>query len=289
MRFTRSPATSAARISRCRSSDCRRSPAVRSCASDCRRRRSRSKKSARFLVGAAERARAGADPGCAIVDSGHARARDLALELPPAPLEAVMSGEVWTPGLRPSRRARARASHDARVRQHAAAGRARGAAFVRADRRRTCRRASRQPRRKRTATGRRATAEARRAQGTRGDRLARARHRHRRCGSRVPDRLDALHQRVPAARRPRRPLGGTESRKAGCFRCPATNSWNAPRCSMRCAAANSIISRCRRARSTSSRNRSTAEVVRAGMAGGCVVRSRAPRVLLPRPRARGVR
>ena len=33
---------------------------------------------------------------CTIVDSGHARNRDLALEVPPAPLEAVMSGEVWT-------------------------------------------------------------------------------------------------------------------------------------------------------------------------------------------------
>jgi ATP-dependent Lhr-like helicase len=46
---------------------------------------------ARFLVGAHA-------PGdsCSIVDSGHARRRDLALELPPAPLEAVMSGEVWT-------------------------------------------------------------------------------------------------------------------------------------------------------------------------------------------------
>ncbi len=32
---------------------------------------------------------------CAIIDSGHTRARDLALELPGAPLEAVMSGEVW--------------------------------------------------------------------------------------------------------------------------------------------------------------------------------------------------
>jgi ATP-dependent helicase Lhr and Lhr-like helicase len=32
---------------------------------------------------------------CAIIDSGHSRARDLALELPGAPLEAVMSGEVW--------------------------------------------------------------------------------------------------------------------------------------------------------------------------------------------------
>jgi ATP-dependent Lhr-like helicase len=33
--------------------------------------------------------------GCAILDTGHVRKRDLALELPEAPLEAVMSGEVW--------------------------------------------------------------------------------------------------------------------------------------------------------------------------------------------------
>jgi ATP-dependent Lhr-like helicase len=45
---------------------------------------------ARFLVGGETVDR------CAIIDSGHARSRDLALELPPAPLEAVMSGEVWT-------------------------------------------------------------------------------------------------------------------------------------------------------------------------------------------------
>ena len=32
---------------------------------------------------------------CAIVDVGHVRDRDLALEVPPAPLEAIMSGEVW--------------------------------------------------------------------------------------------------------------------------------------------------------------------------------------------------
>src|SRR5262249_10034130 len=30
-----------------------------------------------------------------IVDSGHYRARDLQLEVPPCPLEAVMSAEVW--------------------------------------------------------------------------------------------------------------------------------------------------------------------------------------------------
>src|SRR5688572_277281 len=41
---------------------------------------------ARFLVNGRE---------CAIIDSGHIRARDLAIEVPPSPLEAVMSGEVW--------------------------------------------------------------------------------------------------------------------------------------------------------------------------------------------------
>ncbi len=35
------------------------------------------------------------ESSCVIVDSGHVRARDIALELPPSPLEAVMSGEVW--------------------------------------------------------------------------------------------------------------------------------------------------------------------------------------------------
>ena len=55
---------------------------------------------ARFLTGAGAGAGgAGGDAGvatCTIVDGGHVRQRDLALEVPPAPLEAVMSGEVWT-------------------------------------------------------------------------------------------------------------------------------------------------------------------------------------------------
>jgi ATP-dependent Lhr-like helicase len=42
----------------------------------------------RFLVGVGRE--------CTIVDTGHVRKRDLALELPSAPLEAVMSGDVWT-------------------------------------------------------------------------------------------------------------------------------------------------------------------------------------------------
>jgi ATP-dependent Lhr-like helicase len=49
---------------------------------------------ARFLVGS-DVLDANNQPACAIIDSGHTRARDLALELPGAPLEAVMSGEVW--------------------------------------------------------------------------------------------------------------------------------------------------------------------------------------------------
>jgi ATP-dependent helicase Lhr and Lhr-like helicase len=47
---------------------------------------------ARFLVGVAA---PGAPADCVIIDSGHVRARDLALVLPDAPLEAIMSNEVW--------------------------------------------------------------------------------------------------------------------------------------------------------------------------------------------------
>ena len=43
---------------------------------------------ARFLVGAH-------DASCSIVDMGHVRQRDLAIELPRSPLESVMAAEVW--------------------------------------------------------------------------------------------------------------------------------------------------------------------------------------------------
>ena len=42
---------------------------------------------ARYLVGP--------DSRCRIVDAGHHRPRDIAIEIPASPLEAVMSGEVW--------------------------------------------------------------------------------------------------------------------------------------------------------------------------------------------------
>ena len=48
---------------------------------------------ARFLVGSG--AEAGAQPPCEIVDVGHARERDLAIEVPPVPLEALMANDVW--------------------------------------------------------------------------------------------------------------------------------------------------------------------------------------------------
>jgi ATP-dependent Lhr-like helicase len=50
---------------------------------------------ARFLVGT-RAVRTDAEADCTIIDSGHVRVRDLQLEIPAAPLEAVMSGEVWT-------------------------------------------------------------------------------------------------------------------------------------------------------------------------------------------------
>jgi ATP-dependent Lhr-like helicase len=46
---------------------------------------------ARYLIGACREV---AD--CVVVDSGHRRSRDLALEVPPTPLEPVMSGDTWT-------------------------------------------------------------------------------------------------------------------------------------------------------------------------------------------------
>jgi len=59
---------------------------------------------ANFLVGSGARAAkdlfaSGSEaalPTCVVVDTGHVRKRDLAIEVPESPLEAVMSGEVWS-------------------------------------------------------------------------------------------------------------------------------------------------------------------------------------------------
>src|SRR5215210_7035422 len=49
---------------------------------------------ARFLVGT-RNIDSNNTPNCAIIDSGHARKLDIAIEIPESPLQAVMSGEVW--------------------------------------------------------------------------------------------------------------------------------------------------------------------------------------------------
>jgi ATP-dependent Lhr-like helicase len=49
---------------------------------------------AKFLVGAPNLDQTGL-PHCQVIDSGHLRAMDIAIELPDSPLEAVMSTEVW--------------------------------------------------------------------------------------------------------------------------------------------------------------------------------------------------
>jgi ATP-dependent Lhr-like helicase len=46
---------------------------------------------ARFLVGSAD-----AQPPCDVIDTGHRRAMDLAIEIPRSDLSAVMAAEVWT-------------------------------------------------------------------------------------------------------------------------------------------------------------------------------------------------
>jgi len=50
---------------------------------------------ARFLVGT-RHLRPDGQADCTIIDTGHVRERDLSIEVPNSPLEAVMSGDVWT-------------------------------------------------------------------------------------------------------------------------------------------------------------------------------------------------
>lgn len=49
---------------------------------------------ARFLVGT-RAVDANSNPNCAVIDIGHRRELDLSIEIPRAPLEAVMSNEIW--------------------------------------------------------------------------------------------------------------------------------------------------------------------------------------------------
>ena len=199
---------------------------------------------ARFLVGGDA-----PDDECTIIDAGHRRARDLALELPASPLEAVMSGEVWQQVYDQLTRlieghrttlifVNTRRLAERVTRQLARApGPGPGS------------RAPRQPRQG-TAAGRGAASQARRAEGAGGDCLARARDRHRRGRPGLPDRLAALDREFPAAcralgardrwraqgqtvpalaRRARRMRGAARQRAARRAR-PADDPRTAPRC-----------------------------------------------------------
>ena len=153
---------------------------------------------ARFLVG----------PGgeCTIIDTGHRRARDLALEVPSSPLEAVMSGEVWKQVY--DRLARLIEAHRTTL------------IFV--NTRRMAERVTRQLSERlgedqlaahhgSLAKEQRLDAEQRlkagNPEGAGGDRLARARHRYRRGRSGLPARLAALDRDLPATRRALRACG----------------------------------------------------------------------------------
>ena len=241
---------------------------------------------ARFLVGSAN---VGADgcADCVVVDEGHRRATDLALELPGSPLEAVMSHEVWEEYYDRLAALIARASDDAGVRQHAQDGRAPGAAPLRSRRRGRRRRASRQPG-EGAPPRRRAAAEARRAEGARRDRVARARHRHRPRRPGVPGRLAAPHRDVPAARRPRRahhcrhaqgPPAAAVARRPGRVRGAAPRR---PR--GRARSPDRLRRAARRAVAAARRGNRRRRVAR-----GRSVRAGASRLAVPRPAARRLR
>ena len=195
-RSTRSRATSAARTSRSRSNASRRSASSRPQRVGLSATQRPIETVARLLVG--DR------PLPAIVDAGHQRDLDLALELPEGELEAVTSAEQMGDVLDRIAELVQRAPHHARVRQHPPARRAPRAPARRAPRRRRRRRAPRQPLEGAPAPGRDPPARRRPARARR-HRVARARHRHRPGRAGVPDRLAAQHRHVPPARRPVQP------------------------------------------------------------------------------------
>ena len=152
-------------------------------------------------------------PGCwsvtgrfpAIVDSGHQRALDLAIELPEGELEAVASAEQMSDVLDRiaalvlehrttlvfvnTRRLAERLAHQLGERLGDDVVAAHHGSLSKDRRYRV---------ESRSARGR--------SQGARRHRVARARHRHRAGGARVPDRIAPQHRDVPAACGPIEPL-----------------------------------------------------------------------------------
>ncbi len=203
---------------------------------------------ARFLVGARGEA-------AEIVDTGHVRERDLALEVPRSPLEAVMANEVW----------------DELYERLAELIQAHRTTLIFVNNRRLAERATRHLAERVGAENvathhgslskeHRLKAETRLKEG-RAPRfgrhlLARARHRHRRHRPRLPDGFAAIDLGAPPARRPRGPCRRRDRRRAGCSRCRSTTSSSAPPSSTASGAASSTASACRRSLWTYSPSRS---------------------------------
>ena len=203
----------------------------------CRRRRSRSRRSR-----ASWSATAGQPRRSAAMRDRRRRAtcatRDLALEVPPSPLEAVMSDEVWEQVYaRLAELAREHRTTLVFVNTRRMAERvARHLSELLGDEHVTAHHGSMAKELRLDAEQRLKSGE---LQGAGRHRFARARHRHRRRRARLPARLAALDRDVPAARGTREPLRSAACRRRGSFRCRATSWSSARRCSTRCGAASS--------------------------------------------------
>ena len=183
---------------------------------------------ARFLVGTRNLAADGR-AACAVIDAGHVRARDLQLEIPASPLEAVMSGEVWTQVY--DRLAQLVSEHRTTL------------VFVN-----TRRQAERLARHLSERLGEehvtahhgslakesRLDAEQRLKRGAAaragGDRLARARHRHRRSRPGLPARARRARSPPSCSASGARATASAARPRDGCSRCRAMTWWSARRC-----------------------------------------------------------
>ena len=154
---------------------------------------------------------------CELVDVGHRRAMDVAIEVPPSPLSTVCSHEQWDEIYAQIRRAHRRPSHDADLRQHAQDGRADHGPADRRAGRRAGHLPSQQPV-ERAPARRRASAEDRQSAGPGRHGVAGVGHRHRRRRSGHPGRRDALDRDASCSASAAPAMRSAKCRRAGSFR-----------------------------------------------------------------------
>ena len=157
---------------------------------------------ARFLAGSA----CDGAPDCEIIDTGHVRARDLSLEVPSAPLEAVMSADVWREVYEKlAELVEAHRTTLVFVNTRRMAERVAGQLSERLGEAHVTAHHGSMAKELRFDAEKRL--KSRRLEGAGGDRFAGARHRYRRCRSCLPARLAALDRQFSAARRALGPSG----------------------------------------------------------------------------------